>query len=134
MFSGSEALRELLVHAVREAPPGLAPIDAAAAGVEAVCEFFAGRHERARLYAGLIAAHAELQERELIKMAALRSALASALGTRGVAEPTASLTADLGMAVFQNAFARWVSGPPDRTVAEVAREALRELKAVAAGT
>jgi AcrR family transcriptional regulator len=133
LFSGSGALEEMLVRAVREAPPELAPIDVAEAAVVAVCAFFADRHDRSRRYASLIAAHAELQERELIKMASLRSALAAALRERDVPDPTARLIADLGIAVFTNAFERWVDGPGDRTLTAVAREALGELKAVAAG-
>jgi hypothetical protein len=67
-------------------------------------------------------------------MASMRSALAEALQRRGVAEGMASLAADLGLTVFQHAFARWVNGNGDRSFAEVAEESLRDLKAVAAGT
>ena len=45
----------------------------------------------------LIAAHAELQERELIKLRSLASAVADALHRRGIAEPAASLTAEVGI-------------------------------------
>jgi AcrR family transcriptional regulator len=134
LFSGSEALRETLVRAVHDAPPSLAPIDAAGTAVEAVAALFDGRHEHARLRSRIVAVNAELQERELIKMASLRAALAEALRRRGVADQTAALTADLGIAVFQNAFARWVSGSGDETLARVARASLRELKEVAAAT
>jgi AcrR family transcriptional regulator len=75
LFWGSAALREILVRAIHEAPPSLTPIDAAGAAVEAVAAIFDGRHEDARLRARIVASHAELQERELIKMASLRSAL-----------------------------------------------------------
>jgi AcrR family transcriptional regulator len=134
LFSGSEALRETLVRAIDEAPASLAPIDAAGAAVEAVAALFENRYEHARLRARIVAAHANLQERELIKMASLRSALSEALRRRGVADQTAALTADLGIAVFQNAFARWVSGTGAESLAQVARDSLRELKAVAAAT
>jgi AcrR family transcriptional regulator len=134
LFAGSEALHETLVRAVREAPPSMAPIDVAGEAVAALAALFEGRHEHARLRSRIIAAHAELQERELIKMASLRSALAEALRQRGVAEHPASLLADLGIAVFHNAFARWVSGTGGQTFAEVTRKSLRELKSVSAGT
>ena len=58
----------------------------------------------------IIAANPELQERELIKLAALAAALADALRGRGVADPAASLAAEAGIAVFKVAFQRWVSG------------------------
>ena len=54
----------------------------------------------------VIAAHAELRERELIKLAALAAALADTLRRRGVAEPAASLVAGAGIAVFKVAFER----------------------------
>lgn len=133
LFWGSEALQETLVRAIHDAPPSLAPIDAAGEAVEAVAALFDGRHQHALLRSRIIAANAELQERELIKLASLRSALAEALRQRGVADHPASLTADLGIAVFHNAFARWVSGTGDQTLAQIARDSLRELKAVAAG-
>jgi AcrR family transcriptional regulator len=134
LFWGSEALHETLVRAVDDASPTLAPIDAAGAAVEAVAAHFVGRHEHARLRTRIIAAHADLQERELIKLASLRSALAQALRRRGVPDHSAGLIADLGIAVFHNAFTRWVSGAGDETLAQVVRDSLRELKAVAAGT
>ncbi len=57
----------------------------------------------------VIMANAELQERELIKLAALSAALSGALRRRGVAEPAASLTAEAGLAVFKIGFERWVA-------------------------
>jgi len=52
------------------------------------------RREFARQRQTVIAANAELQERELIKLASLASALAEALRQRGVPGPAASLTAE----------------------------------------
>ena len=68
---------------------------------------------------GVIAAHPELRERELIKLASVAAAVAEALRRRGVGEPTASLTAEAGMAVFRIAFERWITetAPNELTVA-----------------
>ena len=54
-----------------------------------------------------ITTNAELQERELIKLASLAAAMAEALRDRGVREPTASLTGEAGIAIFKIAFERW---------------------------
>ena len=68
-----------------------------------------GEHrDYSRQRQSVIAANAELQERELIKMATLAAALADGLRRRGVAEPDASLAAEAGVAVFRVAFERWV--------------------------
>src|SRR5271170_5071517 len=92
LFAGGDALQELLVSAVADAPDGLAPLDMAAAGIEAAAALIQERPEFARARQAIIAASAELRERELIKLASLSAALAEALRERGVEDPTATLT------------------------------------------
>ncbi|MCL8010174.1 helix-turn-helix domain-containing protein [Streptomyces sp. AS02] len=133
LFGGSVALQDLFVNAVAEAPEPAAPIDAAAAGLEAAAAVFDGRREHSRQRQAVIAANAELQERELIKLASLSAALADALRRRGVTEPAASLTAEAGVAVFKVGFERWTAAAEERTLSQVVRESLEELKAVTAG-
>ena len=74
-----------------------------------------------------------LRERELIKLAALGSAVAAALRQRGVAEPAASLAAEAGVAIFRVAFDRWVDDSNERELPELIHRSLDELKAVASG-
>ena len=110
LFAGAGALQELLASAVAGAPDSAAPIDAVAAALEAAGALLQERREYARQRQAVIAANPELQERELIKLASLASALADALRRRGVTDPAASLTAEAGIAVFKIAFERWISG------------------------
>ncbi|MFJ8630463.1 TetR/AcrR family transcriptional regulator [Streptomyces sp. NPDC093568] len=133
LFGGSDVLRELFVTAVAETPGSAAPIDAVAAGLETVAAEFVDR-EHSRKRQSVIAANAELQERELIKLASLSAALAEALRGRGIGEPAASLTAEAGIAVFKIGFERWIVAAEERTLAELMRESLVELRtAVTAG-
>ncbi len=132
LFAGSEALQDLFVRAVAAAPESAAPIDAMAAGLDAVAEFLPPR-EYARQRQAVITANTALQERELIKMASLAAALAGALRGRGVPEPAASLTAEAGTAVFRVSFERWVGEGNERDLRQLMQESLDELKAVAAG-
>jgi hypothetical protein len=81
----------------------------------------------------VIAASAELRERELIKLASLAAALADALRRRGVSDPAASLTAEAGIAVFRVAFERWLEEGNQKDLPRVIRESLDELKAVTSG-
>ena len=118
---------------VAGAPDSAAPIDAVAAAVEAAGILLQERRESARQRQAIIAANAELRERELIKLAALASALAGALRRRGVTEPAASLAADAGIAVFRIAFERWINETSQRDLPQLVRESLAELKAVTAG-
>ena len=80
----------------------------------------------------MIAAHTDLQERELIKLASLAAALADTLRQRGVAEPTASLAAEAGIAVFRVAFERWIDEANQQAFSDLMRESFDALKAVAA--
>lgn len=133
LFAGAEALQEVLVSTVAEAPRSLAPIDAAAAGLEAAGAFIQEGGDLARQRQAIIASSAELQERELIKLASLAAALAEALRERGVEDPVASLTAEAGIAVFKVAFERYVEESNQRDLPRLIRESLEQLKAVAAG-
>ncbi len=133
LFWGASALQELFVSTVASAPESAAPIDAVAAALEAAGAALQERREGARQRQAIITANAELQERELIKLATLASALAGALRQRGVADPAASLTAEAGIAVFKVGFERWVSETGPRDLPQLIRESLDELKAVTAG-
>jgi AcrR family transcriptional regulator len=133
LFDGSAALRDLLVTAVAGAPRTVAPLDAVAAALEAAGARLQERREYARQRQAVIAANADLRERELIKLASLASALADALRERGVGDPAASLTAETGIAVFHVAFQRWVEEPQPHDLPRLIRESMAQLRAVAAG-
>jgi AcrR family transcriptional regulator len=133
LFSGAGTLQELLVSAVVSAPDSAAPIDTVAAALEAAGALLQERRDFARQRQAVIAANAELRERELIKLASLASALADALRRRGATDPAATLTAEAGIAVFRVAFERWVNESNQRDLPQLIRESLDQLKAVTAG-
>ena len=134
LFWGSGALQQFLVSRVDGAPDSLPPVEAIAAALVAAAEtIFEERREFARRRQAIIAANAELQERELIKLASLAAALTDALRRRGVADPAASLAAEAGIAVFKIAFERWTGDAGERALSEIIRESVDDLKAVAAG-
>ena len=58
--------------------------------------------------------------------------VAGALRARGVAERAAVLAAETGVTVFTVAFSEWIAEDEQRSLAEVEREVLEELKALAA--
>jgi AcrR family transcriptional regulator len=132
LFAGADALQELLVSTVADAPPGLAPIDVAVAGFEAAGGLIQEGGELPQQRQAIIAASAELRERELIKLASLAAALAEALRRRGIEEPAASLAAEAGVAVFKIAFERWINEPDQPDLPALIRASLDDLKAVAA--
>ncbi len=132
LFGGAAGLEAFLVASVTEAPASLGPLDAAVAGVEAVGALIQERETFARQRQIVIAANPELQERELIKLAALSAALADTLRRRGAGDPGASLTAEVAIAVFKNAFERWAGGTDQPDLPQVIRQSLDELRSVTA--
>ncbi|MGD0686690.1 MAG: TetR family transcriptional regulator [Streptosporangiaceae bacterium] len=133
LFAGAGHLQEFLVSTLAGIPDSAAPIDAVAAALEAAGALLQERRDYARQRQAIIAANADLQERELIKLSALAAALAGTLRQRGVADPAASLAAEAGIAVFRIAFERWVADACQADLPLVIRESLDELKAVTAG-
>jgi AcrR family transcriptional regulator len=133
LFGGAGSLQDLLVDTLASAPDSAAPIDAVAAALEAAGAAIQEGGERARQRQAVIAANAELRERDLIKLASLSAALAGTLRRRGVRDPAASLTAEAGIAVFRIAFERWIGETSQRDLPQLIRESLDELKAVTAG-
>jgi AcrR family transcriptional regulator len=130
LFGGAGALQDLLVGAVTDAPPSASPIEAVAVALDAVGGMFADRREFAVARRSIIMGSVELQERELIKMATLASAVADALRQRGVEDPAAGLTAEVAIAVFRVAFERWVTGAGPADLTEHMRDGLAALRVV----
>jgi AcrR family transcriptional regulator len=132
LFGGAGALEQAIADAIGGAPDGSSPLDVVVGALEVIAAQFPRRRDyRARQR--LIAAHPELRERELIKLAALTSAIGHALGARGVADSTASLAAEAGIAIFKTAYERWIGASKSEDFPHCIRAALGDLKAVTAG-
>lgn len=134
LFAGGIHFRDNFVAGVEQAPESSTPVQTVAAAAKlaaAALEEHRGR-EFARARQAIIVANAELRERELIKLADVAAAMAQALRTKGVAEPDASMTAELGMAAFRVAFDRWLPAGEERSLPELIDEALASVTPVAA--
>src|SRR5580658_8257392 len=132
LFAGADRLKSLLVDEVTEAPASATPIEAVASALDVAALLLQENREFARRRQNAITTNAELQERELIKLASLASAMAEALRERGVQEPTASLTGEAGIAIFKVAFERWTDESNDVELAQLFRDSLRELRLLTA--
>ncbi|WP_239077790.1 TetR/AcrR family transcriptional regulator [Streptomyces sp. SID9124] len=133
LFAGSALLRERLVSGLEEAPPSAPPIEAVAGALRAAAAVFDERREQARQRQRIITANAELQERELVKLASLAAAMREALRVRGVSEPAAGLAAEAGIAVFKVAFERWIDSVGERGMGAFILEGLAGLESLMAG-
>ena len=129
LFGRSGELAELLVNNAASSPDSAAPMDVVVAALEAAGAVFnEQRRDYSRQRQAIIAANADLRERELIKLASMASAIADTLRRRGVTEPTASLTGEAGIAIFRVAFERWVDETNHQAWPELVRESLDELR------
>ncbi len=133
LFDGGDAFRQRFLDGLAGAPADAAPLEAAAASIDAVASWFADRHALARHRQAIIDGSIELQERELVKLASVATALAGGLRERGVAEPTATVTAETALAIFRTAFERWVGSDDGggRDLAAHVRESFDALRAAA---
>ena len=129
LFSGSENLVKMILDAIEGAPATMLPLDAAVVGLEAASAMFDERRVQSRKRQALIVAHADLQERELSKLAALGASIATSLHERrGVARPTASLIGETAMAIFRSAFERWIEDGKNRGFTHHVRTTFAELR------
>ena len=126
LFPGDGQLAAAFADAIAAAPPDASLTDLIAASLDAgggALQEARGR-DFARARAVIIAAHEQLQERELLKLAKLSRAVTAALVARGVADVPARLAGDLVVSVFATAFARWVAPGETRDLVELQRDGL----------
>ncbi|WP_026204582.1 TetR/AcrR family transcriptional regulator [Actinomycetospora chiangmaiensis] len=133
LFAGQEQFAAGVVEALTAAPPQLTPLEAVVAGLAAAGTWLNDeRRAGSRVRQGVIDAHPELQERELIKLARVAAAMATSLQERGVGHAEAVLAAEAGMAAFRLAFTRWVDDPGEHDLPWHLDAAVEGLRAVVA--
>lgn len=134
LFGDQEGFVRLLADGMATVPPDACAVDVVAAALEgASAAFSMTRQPFADLRRAVIAANTELLERELLKRAALTGAMVDVLIERGEPEPVAKLAAELGALAFSTAYERWAEPGNRKEFAVLARAALAELTAAAAG-
>jgi AcrR family transcriptional regulator len=134
LFDGQDTLQQVFVDGVLAAAPSGSPLEIISAALAASAEFFADeRRPWSRQRHAVIMANPALRERELLKLATLAAAIADALRARGVAERAAVLAAETGVTVFTVAFTEWIAEDEQRSLAEIERAVLEELRALAKG-
>ena len=131
LFDGQATLRAALTSAIARAPDGLQPLEVLYWAFRSVEQLLEDNRSFSFPRQQVIASTPALQERELAKIAALIENLARALRQRGVDEPSATLAAEVGMAVFCHAITSWFVEPSrplgthlDRTFANLCQLSL----------
>ncbi|HJP76873.1 MAG TPA: helix-turn-helix domain-containing protein [Pseudonocardiaceae bacterium] len=132
LSAGQEAFSALLTEGIATAPDSATPLEAVAAALDSVGTVMVQeRRDLGPKLTAVVAGSPELRERNALKRARLAEAMAGALRQRGVADPVASVAAELGVLAFDRGYDRWVDPSNELPFAEVARAALDELRAAA---
>ena len=132
LFYGAEKLETFIAESVAEVPATTPVMQVVAQALAAVARASDERPRFAtfaRRRHTLIQQHAELQERELKKLASVSAAMAVALRRRDVPAAEARLAAEVGIAIFKVAFERCMSSSKRRKLAVHLHETLDEFAA-----
>jgi AcrR family transcriptional regulator len=132
---GGDTMSALLDRAIAAAPPTAPPLEAVAHALDAVGGevFTPARREFTTRRHAVIAAHAELREREALKGVDLAASMTEALKRRGVPDLTSQVAATLGALALKIAYERWSDTTDIDDFGGFARRTLSELQA-AGGT
>ena len=132
VFAGQEAADELIAAEIRAQPATVDLLHAATAGLKRAADEVLEQYQPGAVALGrVIAASPELQERELVKRAALAATMARALGDRGAPEAAATVAGWAAVAVFFLARNRWNQPANRRTLAQLIDETLEEFVSAA---
>ena len=133
LVAGQDTLSRLFAEGIAAAPDAATPLEAVAAALDAAAVAITPeRRELGPRLQAVVAANSELQERDALKRVGLAKAMSDALQRRGVADPAASLAAELGVLAFKRAFARWMDPGNRQEFCDLARQSLQELRAASA--
>ena len=134
LFTGQDVFEGMFVDQIVAAPPDTEPFAVVAGAVRAVAaDFFpAERRLFSQQRQAIIDATPGLQERELLKLAGLTTAMADALRKRGTPEATAKLGAECGLTIFRVAFSRWVDGSDGEDMAAIVDAVVVDLRGLTA--
>lgn len=134
LFQGQELLLDAFLEGIAAAPGDATPMEVVATALGSIAAFFPDdRRDRSRLRQSVIDQHPALQERERHKLSALATAIGDALRARGIPEPGATLAAESAITVFSVSFAQWIREGEERSIADIERAVLAELRSLTGG-
>lgn len=129
LFDGEGEVNRVLVDAVAAAPDDLLPLAVLSRAFMASIPLFVAGRRVAELRQPVIDASPALQERAHAKSAAIVDAVRDALVARGLADATALLAAQVGLAAFHRAVGGW-DGTSAADLAQRITEAFDEMRSL----
>ena len=131
LFADEIDVPALAARMIAEAPADLTPMQIIAGNLEAVAAAqFSGGVDRFLARKAIIQSDEGLRERETHMVARLSSALHGGFVARGVDDLTASLVAQVTVAVFGTAIGRWLRQGTDADLPAILHDTLAELRAL----
>jgi AcrR family transcriptional regulator len=128
LFYGQDEFEQIFLSGLDGGGEGH-PMALVATALDGVAAFFPDeRRLWSRARQAVIDAEPSLQERELLKLSSLAAAMTRALRRRGIDATAAALAAESGVTVFRVAFARWIAEGEARSLPEIQRAVLAELR------
>ncbi|WP_432930365.1 TetR/AcrR family transcriptional regulator [Microbispora sp. CA-135349] len=132
LFAGDE-FPQMAARLLADAPASMDPMTVLVESLRAVSETrFDGRRAELRQLRAIVQSDDGLRERDLRKRAALREAVRDGFVRRGLAPLTAAMLADTGVTVLTVALDEWLERDDERTLFEIAMDALESLRAALA--
>lgn len=131
-FRGAAAFHASVIEHLDAVPPGGKPLDAAAAALTNAGKGIGEYREHTPAVRALVESAAELNERELAKMAAITDAVADGLHRRGTDPRTARMAASCAVTAYQAAWCDW-GQHPDEDFTELMRLAVADLRKAVRG-
>jgi AcrR family transcriptional regulator len=127
-FFGDESrLRVLVVEAIQACPREMSALAAALSGLAALAAAFDANSDPILDRAAVIAAHQELQAREMARTAPWAGLIKQALLHRGSLAADADIAAPVALTVFRIAYEQWTTEPRALGFEQRLREALPEM-------
>jgi AcrR family transcriptional regulator len=135
LFAGQDEFERFFVAGLEGGSAGpdgaIDPMAVVAAALDGVTAFFAEeRRPFSRARQVVIDADPGLQERELLKLSGLATAMTRGLRARGVDPTAAALAAETGVTVFRVAFGLWIAEGEQRSLGEIQHAVLAELRSL----
>ncbi|RWQ67271.1 TetR/AcrR family transcriptional regulator [Mesorhizobium sp.] len=118
-----------IANEIARARAGVHPLTMVARAFESVAPFIDGHRAIVKLRQRLIFTHGDLQERELMKLHKLASAIDLALQQRGIRPSFSRAVAEIGAAIWKVALENWHADETEKPFSSHVQAALTEFQA-----
>jgi len=127
-FFGDESrLRALVDEVIQACPSEMSALAAALTGLAALATAFDANSDTIRGRAAIVAAHPQLQAREMARTAPWTGHVKQALLRRGSPADEVDIAAPVALTVFRIAYEQWIAEPQARGFDQRLREVLPEM-------